>query len=93
MCNKAVDTYPSTIKFIPGCVMNQIMYDKEINRFFCVFHSIFNQYETQEMCDSVVSENPFYIVYCNNKYITQRICDQAAFSSSIETCFHLVCDK
>ena len=31
--------------------------------------------KTQEMCDRVVSEDPFLIVYCLDKYKTQRRCD------------------
>ena len=59
MCGKAVDTYPSTIKFVPEWFMTQEMHDKAVNRCF-VFDSIPNQYKTQEMCDRVVSENPFF---------------------------------
>ena len=29
------------------------------------------------MCDRVVSENPFLIVYCPDKYIAQKMCDNA----------------
>ena len=29
------------------------------------------------MCDRVVSENPFLIVYCPDKYVTQKMCDKA----------------
>ena len=32
------------------------------------------------MCDRVVSEDPFLIV-CPNKYITQKICDEATDDS------------
>ena len=35
------------------------MHDKAVNICF-VFDSIPNQYKTQEMCDRVVSENPFF---------------------------------
>ena len=31
MCDKAVDTYPSTIKFVPECFMTQEMSDKLVN--------------------------------------------------------------
>ena len=48
---------------------------------FFVFDSIPNQYKTHEMCDRVVSENPFLIVYCPDKYKTQRICDEAVDDS------------
>ena len=33
------------------------------------------------MCDIVVSEDPFLIVYCSNKYIAQRMCDEAVDDS------------
>ena len=33
------------------------------------------------MCDRVVSEISFLIVYCPDKYQAQRICDKAAFVS------------
>ena len=44
---------------------------------FFVFDSIPDCYKTQEMCESVVSENPFLIVYCPDRYKTQRMCDEA----------------
>ena len=37
MCDKAVNTYPSTINFAPECFMTQEMCDKAVNRrFFCI---------------------------------------------------------
>ena len=47
MCDKAVNTYPSTTKFVPECVMTQEMCDEAVNRCFFVFYSIPNQYKTQ----------------------------------------------
>ena len=37
MCDKAVSTYPSTIKLVPECFMAQKMCDKAVNRCFFVF--------------------------------------------------------
>ena len=34
MCNRAVNTYPSTVNFVPQCFMTQEMCDKEVNRYF-----------------------------------------------------------
>ena len=34
MCDKAVSTYPSTIKFVPECFMTQEMCNKAVNRYF-----------------------------------------------------------
>ena len=33
------------------------------------------------MCDRDVSENPFSVMYCPDKYKTQRMCDKAADDS------------
>ena len=81
MCDKAVNTYTSTIKFIPECVMTQEMCDKAVNRCFFVFYSITNQYKTQEMCDRVGSDNPFLIVYYPDKSMTHKMCDEALDNS------------
>ena len=40
---------------------------------FFVFDSIHDQYKAQKMCDSAVSKNPFFIVYCPDKCKTQKI--------------------
>ena len=32
------------------------------------------------MCDRVVYKDPFLIVYCPNKYISQKMCDEAVDS-------------
>ena len=51
MCDKTVNTYPSTIKFVPEFFMTQEMCDKAVNRCFFVFDSIS---ETPKMCDKAV---------------------------------------
>ena len=40
------------------------MCDEALNRCYFVFDCIPDQYKTQEMCDIVVSKDPFLIVYC-----------------------------
>ena len=34
MCDKPVNTYPSTIKFVPECLMTQEMCDEAVNSCF-----------------------------------------------------------
>ena len=46
MCDKAVNTYPSTIEYVPYCYKTQLMYDKAVNRCFFVFYSIPDWYKT-----------------------------------------------
>ena len=37
MCDKAVDTYPSTIQFVPECYKTQEMCYKAVHRCFCIW--------------------------------------------------------
>ena len=53
------------------------MCDKAGNRCFLYF-ILFLINKTQEMCDRVVSEEPFLIINCPDKYKTQRMRDEAA---------------
>ena len=48
-----------------------------MNKCFFEFDSIPDGSKTQEICDRVVSEDPFRIVYCPDKYKTQRMCEEA----------------
>ena len=48
---------------------------------FFVFDFISDRYKTQEMCDRVVSEDPFLIIYWPGEYETQRMCDEAVDDS------------
>ena len=43
------------------------------------------------MCDRIVSENPFMIVYCPDRYQTQRLCDEAVHGC--QAVLKLVCYK
>ena len=45
-----------------------------------MFSSIFyipDRYKTHEMCDRIISEDPFSIRYISKQYITQQMCDEA----------------
>ena len=57
MCDKAVSTYSSTMKFVPECIMTKEMCSKAVSR--CFFR-----------CDGVVSEDTCFIVCCLDKYLT-----------------------
>ena len=39
---------------------------------FNLFHSVLNQYKTQEVSDRVVAEDPSMVIYCPNRYKTQK---------------------
>ena len=41
MCDKAFNTYPSTIKFVPECFMTQEMCDKAVNSCFFLYLILF----------------------------------------------------
>ena len=54
------------------------MCNKAVNRCVFVFDSIPDRYKTQKMRYRVVSGDPFLFVYCPDKYITHKMCDESA---------------
>ena len=55
------------------------MYDKAVDTHLSTKKSVAEYYKNQEMCNRFVFEDYFLIVYCPDKYKTQRICDEAIF--------------
>ena len=47
-----------------------------INLFLHLF-SITDRYETREICDRAIFEDPFMLAYYPDKYKTQRMCHEA----------------
>ena len=54
------------------------MCDTRVNTFVFVFHSVRDLYKTQKICDRVVSEESFMIIYCPYRYKTQNVGNEAA---------------
>ena len=59
MCDKAVDTYRSTIEYVPDWFRTQEMCSKAVDKCPFAFDSVPDQYKTQEMCDKIVSDDSF----------------------------------
>ena len=78
------------MKFIPKSFMTQEMRSTTGNKYLFVFDSISDQYKTQEMCTSAVSQDPSLIVYCPSKYITENMCDKAVYCSLATLKFLLI---
>ena len=53
------------------------MCNKDVGRCLFVFDSVPNKYNTQEICDKIVSEDPFKLKYCHDRYKTQEMCIRA----------------
>ena len=62
------------------------MCNKVVTRCVFVFDSIPDRYKTQEMRYRVVSGDPFLFVYCPDKYITHKMCDESADDPLAEVC-------
>ena len=41
MCDKAVDTHPTILKFVPDCYKTQEICDKAVNRWFFLYVILF----------------------------------------------------
>ena len=52
------------------------MCNKAVNKCFLLFDYIPDQYKAQEIRERVVPEDPFLMVYCHDKYKTQRMCNE-----------------
>ena len=72
MCEKAVDTHPSTIQCVSKCYKTEEICYKAINRFF--LYLILFPINTKEI---VLSLHMFPIIYCPDKYKTQKMYDEA----------------
>ena len=79
-CDKTVNTYPSTIQYVPGQFKTQETCDKIVDRCFFVFDSIPDQFKTQKKC---VTEDTFLVAHCPDKYITQKMCNEAVDDSLV----------
>ena len=60
ICDKAVDTYLSTIKFVTECLMTQEMCDKTVNRCFLYFILFLIEIKIKKCV--AVSKGPFYSI-------------------------------
>ena len=67
LCNKAVDTYPSAIQFVPECHKTLKTRDKAQDTCPFVFDSLPDEYQIQETCDKVISEEHFMLKHHLNR--------------------------
>ena len=74
VCIKAVDSYPSTIQYVPDWYQTQEMRIRAVNTCSFVFGSVPYQYNTQQICIKAVDYNPSTIKYDPDQYKTQKVC-------------------
>ena len=53
------------------------MCDKAFNKRNFVFDSAPDQFKTKTMRDKIISDDPFKLKYCHDRYKTQQMCDEA----------------
>ena len=51
--------------------------DKGFNKSFLAFFYIPDQYKTQEVCSSIIPDDPFSLRHVLDQYKTQKMCDKA----------------
>ena len=76
MCDKAVYTYPFTIKFVSKCFMTQEICDIAIDVFLYVILFLIG-IKLKKCWTALFLKIIFLIVYCPDKYKTHRMCDKA----------------
>ena len=77
MCDKAVDTCPTTFKYVPDRFKTQEMCGKAADKYF-VFDSVLDECRLKtQMCDKIVFDDHFKLKYCHYRYKIQKRCDKA----------------
>ena len=52
------------------------MCDKAVDDYSIALEFVPERYKSKEISDKIISENPFMLKYCHDKYITQKMCDE-----------------
>ena len=77
MCNKAVANYPHPLEFVPKWNKTQEMFYKAVNRCFLYLILFLINIKLKKYVTYLFLYILFLIVYCLDKYKTQKICDEA----------------
>ena len=70
MCDKAVDTYPSTTEYVPDQFRTQEMCDKALDKCPFGFDSVPDQFKTHECMTKFFLK--IKLKYSHDRYKTQR---------------------
>ena len=76
MYDQAVNTYTSIIGFVPEC-LTQTMCNKAVERCFLYQILFLINIKLQKCIIELLLNDPLLIVYCPDKYITQKMCDES----------------
>ena len=77
MCNEAVDTYYSIIKFVPECFMTQEYVINQLTDDFLYFILFLINKKLKKYVIELLLKILFLMVYCLDKYKTKEMCDKA----------------
>ena len=72
-CDKALDTHSCILKKKKKKKERLKKSDKALNGFFLAFFKIFGLYNTQEMCDRIISDDSFSLTYVPDKYDSKNV--------------------
>ena len=76
MCDKSVDDYSDTLKFLPDCYITQKNCDKAVNIYHFTIQFVRDSYKTQEIRDHAVNKFFLAFIYIPDRYKAQKICDR-----------------
>ena len=61
------------------------MGDETVDRHRFLLDSVSDKYNIQEMCDKIVSEDPFKFKHCHDRYETQGMCNNNVVDDFVST--------
>ena len=80
-CDAAANIYPFTIKLIPEYFVTQKCKIKQLIDVFLYIILFLINIKYKKICYKVLSEDPFLVLYCPDKYEIQGMCDEAVDDS------------
>ena len=72
-CDKAIYNHSCILKKKKKKKERLKKSDKALNGFFLAFFKIFGLYNTQEMCDRIISDDSFSLTYVPDKYDSKNV--------------------
>ena len=73
MCDKAVNTYNSTIQFVPDCYRTQEMCDRALFEDLFTLLPCPDRYKTQKMCDEAIDDYLVALKFILDCFFTNKI--------------------
>ena len=81
MCNRAVQSYPWVLKYVPDQYKTQEMCNEAVEKNAWMLEHVPDQFVTQKMCNEAVKKSPWVLEHVPDQYKTEEMCNEAVEKS------------